>query len=197
MGVPVNNGVAAGKRLLETCSSPERGTGIVHQADTHPGDLNHAAKRQPLSQRNLVHVPSDCLDRRQLLQLVEHGRGDHVTRVHDEIGALEAAEAPGWQRSAAAYMRVRKADDPDRSHGGIVARRVLFPLLVATLALLPAACGGNKAQTIKTAPTSTFAMPVETIVIRAYFVRDGKLAAVEERPFTRSRPVRRRSERWP
>jgi hypothetical protein len=46
------------------------------------------------------------------------------------------------------------------------------------LALLPAACGNGKSQTTATTPTSTTAMPVETIVIYAYFIRDGKLATV-------------------
>jgi Immunoglobulin-like domain of bacterial spore germination/Sporulation and spore germination len=59
-----------------------------------------------------------------------------------------------------------------------VLRRVLLVLLVLALALLPTACGNGKTQAAVTTATSTTAMPVETIVIRAYFVRDGKLAAV-------------------
>lgn len=57
-------------------------------------------------------------------------------------------------------------------------RRLLFLLLLAALALLPAACGNGKPQTTATTPAGTTSMPVETIVIRAYFIRDGKLAAV-------------------
>ena len=57
-------------------------------------------------------------------------------------------------------------------------RRFPFLILVAALALLPAACGSGKTQATATTRASTTAMPVETIVIRAYFIRDGKLAAV-------------------
>ncbi len=57
-------------------------------------------------------------------------------------------------------------------------RRLLLLLLLAALTLLPAACGDGKTQATTKKSAITTAMPVETIVIRAYFIRDGKLAAV-------------------
>lgn len=57
-------------------------------------------------------------------------------------------------------------------------RRVLLVFLLSALALLPTACGNAKTQAAATTVTRTTAIPVETIVTRAYFVRAGKLAAV-------------------
>jgi len=56
--------------------------------------------------------------------------------------------------------------------------RALSLLVALALALLLGACGGSKPQaTVSTRATTTDAMPGETVFVRAYFIRGGKLAA--------------------
>lgn len=55
--------------------------------------------------------------------------------------------------------------------------RALSLLAVSLLALLLGGCGNSKKPAAVTTPTTTLSMPVETVLVRAYFIRDGKLAA--------------------
>lgn len=83
MGVPVNDSIAAGKRLLEARNSAECGSRIVHQPDPGASDLGDTTRRKPLLEGDLVHVPAHCRHRRQPFELVEH-RGRHqVARVQN------------------------------------------------------------------------------------------------------------------
>jgi germination protein M len=50
--------------------------------------------------------------------------------------------------------------------------------LVAFVALLLAGCGGHTVSVTMPAPTATVAKPPQTITLRAYFLRDGKVAPV-------------------
>ena len=51
-------------------------------------------------------------------------------------------------------------------------------LIVSLAAMLATGCGSSsKPKTPSTTPTTTLSMPVETVLIRAYFFRHGKVAA--------------------
>ena len=52
--------------------------------------------------------------------------------------------------------------------------RALSLLAVSLLALLLGGCGNSKKPAAVTTPTTTLSMPVETVLVRAYFIRDGK-----------------------
>lgn len=56
--------------------------------------------------------------------------------------------------------------------------RAISVLVLSALALLLGACGSSKPQTtITTTRATTSVMPAESVFVRAYFIRDGKLAA--------------------
>ena len=88
MGVPVQNGIAAGKRLPEACSSSERGAGIVHQPDLDSSDLGDLPCWKPLPESDLVHIPAYCRHRCQPFELLEHRERHQVARVQNQIGIL-------------------------------------------------------------------------------------------------------------
>jgi hypothetical protein len=65
--------------------------------------------------------------------------------------------------------------------------RVFLSLLLPALVLLLPACGSSESQVTATNPPTTVIMPVETVVVRAYFFRAGHLAAVRRNTvYTRS-----------
>jgi germination protein M len=56
--------------------------------------------------------------------------------------------------------------------------RVYVFLIVLLTAMLATACGtGSKPKAPSTTPATTLSMPVNTVLVRAYFLQDGKMAA--------------------
>ncbi len=108
----VDDDRAARERLHETRRARRIGTGVMDKSDAHPLDLDDPACGEPGAQRRVVHVPVYRLDGSHTLEVVEHRRGDEVTRVQDQIGSLEPPQALARKTPRAAReMRVR--DDRD------------------------------------------------------------------------------------
>jgi hypothetical protein len=76
-------------------------------------DLDDPSLRQELSQRRLVHVPDHGLDRRKPSELFEHGDGNEVACVQDQVCSLEPTQTLRRQPPRPSReMRIR--DDGDQ-----------------------------------------------------------------------------------
>src|SRR5262245_6989611 len=89
MRVPVDDKLATRKQRGQTCSSAGARAGVVDDPDPVPGDIDDALCRQERSEFGVVHVPVDCLDRCEALELVEYLRGGEVAGVEDQVGPVE------------------------------------------------------------------------------------------------------------
>ncbi len=93
MRVAVDDRVAARERRRQTLSPPNRRPGDMDDPEPSALDLHDPSLGQELSQRGLVHVPDDALDRRELPELLEHRDRGEVARVQDQVRLLEPAQA--------------------------------------------------------------------------------------------------------
>jgi hypothetical protein len=75
-------------------------------------DLHDPSLGQELTQRGLIHVPDDALDRSELSKLFEHRDRREVTGVHDEVRLVEPAQAlRGQPPRPSRQVRVRNDGD--------------------------------------------------------------------------------------
>jgi hypothetical protein len=78
-------------------------------------DFDYPSLGQELTQRGLVHVPDDALDRSDLSELFEHRDRREVTGVHDEVRLFEPAQALRWQPPRPSrQVRIRNDGDQDQ-----------------------------------------------------------------------------------
>jgi rhodanese-related sulfurtransferase len=92
----------------------------VHHPDARAPELDDALFGERCPKVGIVHVPVHRLERPELPQHVERGRGGDVACVEDQVGSREELEAFGREPSGPArQMRVR--DDRDPGQARIVA----------------------------------------------------------------------------
>jgi hypothetical protein len=91
--VTVDDRVTAWEQGDEPFLPPGARACVVHEPDSYACHLDNPPFGKVRLQRGLVHVPVDGLDRRQRRQLVEHARGDDVTRVQDQVDLAEPQQA--------------------------------------------------------------------------------------------------------
>lgn len=116
VGVAVGDHVASRKEGVETLVPARGAAGIVDEPDLKAIRIDNAPARQGRPQGRLVHVPADSPDRRVGLELAQGGRGREITRVENQVGALEDADAFGRQPPRAPrQMRVSEEGDQDGS----------------------------------------------------------------------------------
>jgi hypothetical protein len=82
----------------------------VHKPDPRFLDVDDATLRKQFPKAGVVHVPKDALDRRELLERLEHGDRDEITRVQDQLGVLKPPEA-FHRQSPRSPRHVRIGDD--------------------------------------------------------------------------------------
>jgi hypothetical protein len=96
---------------------PGGAAGVVHEPDPQALGFDHEASGQCLAQRGLVHVAVHGSNRSELLELLQHRCGRHVSGVEDELGPLEQAETLLW-KAAGAARQVRIPDERDQKSSG-------------------------------------------------------------------------------
>jgi hypothetical protein len=117
MRVPVDDGVATGKRRGEPLAAPNARARVVHQPDPSVGDLYNPTFGQSCEELGLVHVSSDRLDRCEPAKILEHRPRDNVACVEDQRRALQPPEACAWEPPRPP-RHVRVGDDGDLQRVG-------------------------------------------------------------------------------
>jgi hypothetical protein len=110
--MPVDDRVAARKARGEPRLPPHARPRYVHHSDPRAAGLDDQLARKRLAEGGLVHVPEHCVHLTEPAKLVQHRGGHDVTRVQDQIRALEAAQALVRNLSRAP-RQMRVGDDRD------------------------------------------------------------------------------------
>jgi hypothetical protein len=118
MRVAVDDRIAARERGDQTLSPPHSRPGNMDDPEPRALDLHDPSLGQGFSQRGLVHVPDDALDRSESPELLEHRNRREVTRVQDQVRLLEPAQAiRGQPPRSSRQVRIRN----DGNQGQLIA----------------------------------------------------------------------------